>query len=107
MSDSEPVPGDESEGGGPTRGSRWVARLTSLPGGTIETLLHLPLGLDVWHRQEDRLVVAASEAQLSEIERRRLARVERLATVSEYLERAQREPPLQAPEGGNPDGSDP
>lgn len=38
----------------------------------------MPLGLDVWERRDDSLIVAASEAQLAELERRRLAWVERL-----------------------------
>ena len=38
----------------------------------------MSLGLDVWERHEDGLIVAASEAQLAELERRRLAWVERL-----------------------------
>lgn len=63
---------------------RWVARLTPAPGASIDSLLVLPLGLDVWERHGDVLVVAASESQLSELERRRLAKVERLTTVAEF-----------------------
>jgi hypothetical protein len=69
--------------------TRWVARLTPMPQSSIEVLLGMSLGLDVWERHEDTLVVAASDAQLSEIERRRLARVERLSTVAEFQARAQ------------------
>jgi len=87
--------------------TRWVARLRALPGRTIEALLHLPLGLDVWQRQESMLVVAASETQLAEIERRRLAQVERIAPVTEYLKRTQGDPGPPAAEGGSFDGSDP
>jgi hypothetical protein len=50
--------------------------------------LGLPLGLDVWERHDDGLVVAASEAQLLELERRRLVRVDRLATQAEFEARA-------------------
>jgi hypothetical protein len=50
-------------------------------------LLSLPLGLDVWERRPDALVVAATEAQLEEIERRHLARVERIETVMAFLAR--------------------
>jgi hypothetical protein len=71
--------------------TRWVARLTPVPQSSIEILLGLSLGLDVWERHADALVVAASDAQLSEIERRRLAHVERLSTVAEFLARAQRD----------------
>jgi hypothetical protein len=70
--------------------TRWVARLTPMPQSSVEALLDMPLGLDVWERHADMLVVAASEAQLTELERRRLARVERLSTVAEFQSRAQR-----------------
>jgi hypothetical protein len=69
--------------------ARWVARLTPMPQSRMEILLGMSLGLDVWERHGDTLVVAASDAQLSELERRRLARVERLSTVAEFLARAQ------------------
>lgn len=69
--------------------TRWVARLTSIPSSSIDALLHMPLGLDVWERHADALVVAASEAQLLELERRRLAKVERLSTVAEFQACAQ------------------
>ena len=64
------------------RETRWVARLTPGRGHSVEALLGLPLGLDVWERHADGLVVAAHEAQLREVERRHLARVERLYTVA-------------------------
>jgi hypothetical protein len=70
--------------------TRWVARLTPMPHGSIDALLKMPLGLDVWERHTDALVVAADEAQLAELERRRLAQVERLSTVAEFQARAQR-----------------
>lgn len=69
-------------------GVRWVAKLTADSAADIEALLGLPLGLDVWERHDDGLVVAASEAQLLEVERRRLARVDRLATEVEFEARA-------------------
>jgi hypothetical protein len=69
---------------------RWVARLLPMPGSSVDALLGMPLGLDVWERHDDTLVVAASDVQLSELERRRLARVERLYTVAEFQARAQR-----------------
>src|ERR671913_563535 len=66
---------------------RWIVRLTPLPGADIERLLQVPLGLDVWERKRDpeMLVVAATEGQISELERRRLASVERLYTVEEFV----------------------
>ncbi len=68
----------------------WVARLTPTPGSSVDALLALPLGLDVWERHADVLVVAASDIQLAEVERRRLAQVERLYTVAEFQARVQR-----------------
>jgi hypothetical protein len=70
--------------------TQWVARLTPMPHGSVDALLNMPLGLDVWERHADTLVVAASEAQLTELERRRLAQVERLSTVAEFQARARR-----------------
>jgi hypothetical protein len=64
---------------------RWVVRLRPMPGSDIESLLQTPLGLDVWTRYPDMLVVAATEGQISELERRRLASVERLYTVEEFV----------------------
>jgi hypothetical protein len=69
--------------------TRWVARLTPMPCGSVDALLNKPLGLDVWERHADALVVAADEAQLAELERRRIAQVERLSTVAEFQARAQ------------------
>jgi hypothetical protein len=70
--------------------TRWVARLIPTLNSSVDALLQMPLGLDVWERHADALVVAASEAQLSELERRRLAQVERLSTVAEFQAGAQR-----------------
>jgi hypothetical protein len=66
---------------------RWIVRLTPLPGADVERLLQMPLGLDVWERKRDPdvLVVVANESQINELERRRLARVERLYTVEEIV----------------------
>jgi hypothetical protein len=61
-----------------------------MPNASVDSLLGMPLSLDVWERQANALVVAASEAQLSELERRRLARVDRLSTVAEFHAGAQR-----------------
>ena len=70
------------------KGIRWVARLKPIPSTSIEALLGMPLSLDVWERHDDALIVAASETQLHEIERRRLAHVERLSMVDDYLDEA-------------------
>jgi hypothetical protein len=80
-------------------GVRWVAKLTADSAADIEALLGLSLGLDVWERHGDSLVVAASEAQLLELERRRLVRVDRLATQAEFEGRA-RGGPDSGGEGG-------
>ena len=66
---------------------QWIVRLTPRKGVDVESLLQMSLGLDVWERKRDPdvLVVAANESQLSELERRRLASVERLYTVEEFV----------------------
>ena len=69
---------------------RWVVRLTPPPGQTIDDLLRIPLSLDVWQREQDALVAAVPTMALRELERRRLAGVERLGTTAEYEERAGR-----------------
>ena len=79
-------------------GVRWVAKLTADSAADIDALLGLSLGLDVWERHDDSLVVAASEAQLLELERRRLVRVEWLATQAEF--EAHRGGPHSGGEGG-------
>ncbi|MGK5110697.1 MULTISPECIES: hypothetical protein [unclassified Geodermatophilus] len=69
----------------------WIARLTPPAGGSVADLLDLPLGLDVWERSAGSLVVAAPESSLAELERRRLASVERWATKEEYQARMRTE----------------
>jgi hypothetical protein len=64
----------------------WIARLTPVSGGGVPALLAMPLGVDVWERHPGFLVVAAAESRLAEVERRRLARVERLVTTERYEE---------------------
>ena len=71
------------------RQTQWVARVIPLPGNNVDALLSMPLGLDVWERHPNMLVAVGSEAQLSEIERRHLARVERLSTVADFQARSQ------------------
>jgi hypothetical protein len=67
--------------------TKWVVRLHPPAGQDVDTLLKLPFSLDVWQRDADALVVAASEATLNELERRKLARVDRISTVADYLRR--------------------
>jgi hypothetical protein len=55
----------------------------------VDALLSMPLGLDVWERHANMLVAVGNEAQLSEIERRHLAWVERLSTVADFQARSQ------------------
>ena len=71
----------------------WIARVIPLPGRSVTALLGQPLGLDVWERHPDFLLVAAPESRLAEVERRRLARVERWATTEEYTARMAPRPP--------------
>ena len=68
--------------------TKWVVRLHPPAGHDVDTLLKLPFSLDVWQRDANALVVAASEATLNELERRKLARVERISTVADYQRRA-------------------
>jgi hypothetical protein len=68
----------------------WVARITPLPGRSLPELLGMPLGLDVWERHAGYLVVAAPEDRLADLERRRLATVERWTTTERYAERMTR-----------------
>ncbi|MGY1670305.1 hypothetical protein [Geodermatophilus sp. SYSU D00710] len=67
----------------------WIARLTPGPGSNVDELLDMPLGLDVWERHADSLVVVAPDSRLGELERRRLARVDRLTTTAQYLAQQQ------------------
>jgi hypothetical protein len=67
---------------------RWVVRLTPPQGRTIRDLLEIPVPLDVWQREATALVAAVPEPALRELERRRLANVERICTTAEYEERA-------------------
>ena len=76
----------------------WIARLTPLSGGGVPALLALPLGVDVWERHPGFLVVAAAESRLAELERRRLAKVERLVTTQRY-EEEQRDRPTTGDTG--------
>jgi hypothetical protein len=62
----------------------WIARLTPMPGTSVAALLGMPLGLDVGERHAGFLVVAAPESLLAELERRRLATVDRWATRQQY-----------------------
>ena len=68
-----------------TESVRWIARLTPLADESSDALLQLPLGLDVWQHHRNELIVAATADQLDDIERRRLARVERIETVTDFL----------------------
>jgi hypothetical protein len=81
-------------------GVRWIAKLTADSAADIEALLGLSLGLDVWERHDDSLVVAASEAQLLELERRRLVRVNRLVTQAEFEARGRGSQQCAADSGG-------
>jgi hypothetical protein len=73
----------------PEKRHRWVAWIKPRAAISVDALLNMPLSLDVWERETDRLLVVADDGQLAELERRSLAEVERLDTVSDYLRRAQ------------------
>jgi len=70
----------------PVMGSdaRWVVRLRPTSGRSVDDLLRLPMALDVWQRETDALVAAISESTLQELERRRLAHIERIRPTSDY-----------------------
>jgi hypothetical protein len=72
-----------------TDDTRWIARITPTPSNSVADLLHLPLSLDVWERQQETLVVAAAADQLRELERRKLALVEWIEPVADFLNREQ------------------
>ena len=67
----------------------WIARLTPAPGWSVADLLGMRMGLDVWERHPDWLVVAAPDSRLTELERRRLATVDRLTSTARYLAQEQ------------------
>jgi hypothetical protein len=75
------------------RDESWVARVTPLAGSSVAALLGMPLGLDVWERHPGFLVVAAPESRLAELERRRLATVDRWATLKQYAAQRANRPP--------------
>ncbi len=62
---------------------RWVVRLTPIAGRTVDDLLKVPLSLDVWERQAGAIVAAVSEHTIIELERRRIAGVERLRPIAD------------------------
>ncbi len=78
---------------------RWVVRLTPPAGRSMRDLLRLPLPLDVWQREAGALVAAVPETALRELERRRLAGVERLCTTAEHEAAAARLARTDPPEG--------
>ena len=80
-----------------------IARVTPEAGSSVAQLLAMPLGLDVWERHADFLVVAAPESRLGELERRRLARVDRWATAADYVTRMQAQPPADHDEEETPE----
>jgi hypothetical protein len=67
----------------PCATDRWVVRLTPVAGRTVDDLLRVSLSLDVWQRDDGALVAAVSEATIAELERRRIATVERLRTIAD------------------------
>jgi hypothetical protein len=70
-----------------TEAPKWVARIRPTARCSVEGLLRLPVSLDVWERNDDGLIVAASEADLLEMERRKLAHVDRICFTKDYVDR--------------------
>jgi hypothetical protein len=68
---------------------QWIARLAPPPGASRDDLLRLSLGLDIWERHPDYLIVVGAAGQLQEIERRQVGRVEWIEPVAAYLARHQ------------------
>ena len=71
----------------------WIVRLRPTSGHSVDDLLKLPVALDVWQREPDALIAAVAETTLHELERRRLAHVERLRTTAEYTRSVVRQEP--------------
>jgi hypothetical protein len=71
----------------------WIVRLRPTGGHSVDDLLKLPVALDVWQREPDALIAAVAETTLHELERRRLAHVERLRTTADYTRSAVRQEP--------------
>ena len=70
-----------------------IARLRPAPELGVDGLLAMSVGLDVWERGPDHVVVAAPAGVLAELERRRLATVESLGSREQYGSRMRDEPP--------------
>ena len=85
-------------------GQIWIACLTPSAGSSLAALLDLRLGLDVWERRAGSLVVAAPDSTLTELERRRLARVERWETREQHQERMRDRPDRGRPPATPPGG---
>jgi hypothetical protein len=62
----------------------WVVRLRPASGRSVDDLLKLPYALDIWQRESDALIAAVSEPILQELERRRLAHIERIRPTADY-----------------------
>jgi hypothetical protein len=70
-----------------------VVRLTPTAATTIDALLAMPIGLDVWERRGEVVVAVVSEGQLSELRRRRLVIIERLSRVEDLKHDAPQDAP--------------
>jgi hypothetical protein len=67
----------------PRAAARWVVRITPTADWTVDDLLKVPLSLDIWEREAGALVAAVPEQTIAELQRRRIAEVERLRAVSD------------------------
>ena len=82
--------------------TRRITRLIPVPGTDIERLLQTSLGLDVWQRTPDALVVRAYEGQLRELESPRSKKTcpPRRSLSSTFCKYAKREPVNRTRSGG-------
>ena len=63
---------------------RWLAKVRPVQ-LSVDDMLQLSFGLDVWERRQDFVIAAAAERVFCELERRGVARVERISTVRDYI----------------------
>jgi hypothetical protein len=66
--------------------TRWIANIR--PAGlSLDELLDRNFHLDVWEKRAEFLTVVASESDLDAIERDRLASIDKLCTLEEFIRR--------------------
>lgn len=68
----------------PASDDKWIVQLAPCVGHTTNDILKTHLALDVWERRGETLIASAPESTLRELERRRLATVERIRLTKDY-----------------------